>query len=46
VRLLPILALFIGFAFSALAESPAFTAQNKTDAQLTKAVAGIWEAAT
>ena len=44
MRPLPILALFIAFAFSALAESTAVTAQNKTDAQLTKAVVGIWEA--
>jgi TonB family protein len=44
VRLLPILPLFIAFGFSTLAESPAVTAQNKTDAELTKAVAGTWEA--
>jgi TonB family protein len=44
VRLLPILPLFIAFAFSTLAESPTVTAQNKTDAELTKAVVGTWEA--
>ena len=44
VRLLRILPLFIALAFSTLAKSPTNTAQNKTDAELTKAVAGTWEA--
>ena len=44
MRLIPILAVFIVFAFSTLAKSPAVTAQNKTDAELTKAVVGTWEA--
>ena len=44
VRLLPILPLFTAFAFSTLTESPAVTAQTKTDAELTKAVVGNWEA--
>src|SRR6476620_8975210 len=40
----PILPLFIAFAFSTLAESASVTAQNRTDAELTKAVVGTWEA--
>jgi len=44
VRLLPILPLSIVFAFSTFAESPAATGQNKTDAELIKAVVGTWEA--
>ena len=44
VRLLPILLFFIAFVFSTLAESATVTAQNKTDAELTKALVGTWEA--
>jgi TonB family protein len=44
VRLLPILPLFAAFAFSTLAKSSAVTAQNKTDAELIKAVVGTYEA--
>jgi TonB family protein len=44
MRLIPILPWFIAFAFSTPTESLAAAAQNKTDAELTKAVVGTWEA--